>query len=78
MQMRSICVCRAYADAMHMDMFYLCLLLSFSAQIRKIPKPEHLFTGTANTTQYHLNFLPVILVKKGGWRETENAGAEAV
>lgn len=35
-----ICVCIAYADAGHMDMFSLYGLLTFSAKIRKIPKPE--------------------------------------
>jgi|GEM_PF-6896719 len=40
MQMGRICVCQTYADVLHMDMFSLYGFLSFSAQIRKNPKPE--------------------------------------
>ncbi|STV77503.1 excinuclease ABC subunit A [Klebsiella variicola] len=40
MQMLSICVCRTYADARHMDMLYLSCFLISPPQIRKIPKPE--------------------------------------
>ncbi|AGR61920.1 hypothetical protein A464_plas0096 (plasmid) [Salmonella bongori N268-08] len=35
MQMRSICIVIAYADAEHMGMFNLCSVLSFFTQIRK-------------------------------------------
>lgn len=40
MQMGSICVCEAYADAKHMDMVYISILLSFPGQIRKKVKPD--------------------------------------
>lgn len=35
MQMVRICVCQTYADAVHMDMLYISILLSFPGQIRK-------------------------------------------
>lgn len=40
MQMLRICVCYTYADVRHMDMFGVCLHLSFSAEIRKKAEPE--------------------------------------
>lgn len=40
MQMMSICVCLPYADGRHMDMFNLCAVLSFFAQIRKKAVPD--------------------------------------
>lgn len=40
MQMASICACFTYADAWHMDMLSLYWFLSFSGQIRKIPKSD--------------------------------------
>ena len=40
MQMVRICVCHTYADARHMDMLYIYLLLSFLAEIRKKAEAE--------------------------------------
>lgn len=42
MHMLRICVCLPYADARHMDRLSLCLVLSFSAEIRKKLKLETL------------------------------------
>jgi len=40
MQMRSICIVAAYADALHMDMHDLYAFFSFSPHILKKVKPD--------------------------------------
>ena len=40
MQMAGMCVCLTYADAGHMDMLNISLLLTFSHQIRKKAKSD--------------------------------------
>lgn len=40
MQMRGICIALIYADVLHMGMSRICLLLSFSGQLRKKVKTD--------------------------------------
>ena len=40
MQMVSICVCHTYADAWDMDMYHICVFISFYAEIRKKVVPD--------------------------------------
>lgn len=53
MQMAGICVCLAYADARHMDMSHLSVILSFSAEIRKIPVPDLLIVTPRPPARKH-------------------------
>ena len=40
MHVLGVCICLTYADAMHMDMLYISILISFPGQIRKKAVPD--------------------------------------